>query len=60
MGLIGMMLVLINDMGDEYKYQHGHYVDRYYVGLCSIYDNPRKFKQNDDEIGYIEWVCESS
>jgi hypothetical protein len=55
MGLIGMMLVL-NDIGDEYK-EHDH--DDGYVG-SSMHDiNPRKFKRNEDEIRYIEWVCES-
>jgi hypothetical protein len=56
MGLIGMMLVLYN-IGDENK-EHDH-DDGYIVG-SSMHDiNPRKFKRNEAEIRYIEWVCES-
>ena len=55
MGLIGMMLVL-NDMGDEYK-EHDH--DNGYAVSSMHHINPRKFKWNEDSIGlYIEWVCE--
>ena len=53
--LIGIML-FFNNIGNEYK-ENDH--DDGYNVRSSIHDNLRKFKQNEDEIGYIEWVCGS-
>jgi hypothetical protein len=54
MGLIGMMLVS-NDIDDEYK---EHDRDNGYVGSSMHKIIMRNFKRNEDEIGYIKWVCE--
>jgi hypothetical protein len=56
MGLIFMMLVLYN-IGDENK-EHNH-DDGYIFGSSMHKINLRKFKQNEVEIRYIEWVCDS-